>query len=174
MKFCVSIVVALLNLFNLLAVEIATAEERLLGDWEITIWQLSKHLESPPEGRFFNEVNPGIGVRKYLAKKDGVEVFADANYISKNSTGGKAILAGIGGQYPVLSKGHTDLLIGGVAGVMQYENSWEQKMYVAPGAYPFVAPRYKDVTVTVGYVPHVSIKNKSAYEALFMYVGVRF
>ena len=170
-SFCVIAV----TLLQLLAVGIATADERLSGNWEVTVWQLSKHLESSPEGRFFNEVNPGVGIRKYFATtKSGVEVFADANYISKNSTGGKTILAGVGGQHPVLSKGHTDLLIGGVAGVMQYENSWEQKKYVSPGAYPFVGLRYKDVTVTMGYIPHVSIKNKSTYEALFVYASVKF
>lgn len=149
----------------------AVAEEK---NWELVMWQGSKHFDAPPEGRSFNELNPGIGLRKYLTGAKGVEIFVDANYISKNSTGGEAVLAGIGGQCPIVSMGHADLLVGAAIGVMQYKNAWEHETYVTPGAYPFVGVRYKDVTLTVGYIPEVSTKNTSTYEAVFAYAGIRF
>lgn len=159
-------------LLLLLVAGVATAEERLPEDWELTIWQLSRHLDDAPEGRSFVEVNPGIGIRKYISKKECWEIFGDANYIVKNSTGGKATLIGLGGQCSVLSTGYTELLLGGVAGVTRYENAWEQKTYVTPGAYPFVGVRHKDLTLTMGYIP--SIKSKSVYETLFVYANIRF
>lgn len=155
-------------------VTIASAGERTAKDWELNVWGLSHHLESAPQGRAFNEVNPGIGIRKYFDKMSGFEVFVDANFVSKNSTSGQTALAGIGGQYPVFSTQQADILLGAVVGAVSYENTWDRQTYVTPGAYPFVGARYKDVALTVGYIPGIKVNGKATYEAIFGYASIRF
>ena len=169
-----SVVVALVALFLSVFVEISTAAERSTGDAEVVVWGMSHHLSAPPEGRTFNETNPGIGFRKYFASRNNIEVFADAHYVSKNSTSGEAVMVGIGGQYPFASMGRVDVLVGGVAGISRYENTWERKVYVAPGAYPFLGLRWKYITLTVGYVPNVSVDGMATYSTLFAYASMRF
>lgn len=169
-RFCV---VVLSFLFATFATG-AAAEGRSSGDFELTVWGLSKHLENPPSSRSFVEVNPGIGMREYITKRGCWEIFADANYISKNSTGGTAILAGVGGQCPVASAGRTEFLVGGVVGMARYENMWQGETSIIPGAYPFIGVRRKDITLTVGYIPHTQSGEKIAYETLFAYASIKF
>ena len=163
-------------LFQLFPTErVVACDGRVPGDWEVTVWELSKHLERPPEGHVFVEVNPGVGLRRYFSRANCWEIFADANYISKNSTGGTAALVGVGAQRPFASIGEkTELLVGGVAGMTRYDNRWEKKVWFFPGAYPYIGVRHRDVSVVVGYIPHISMKGEPVYETLFLYAGIKF
>ncbi len=144
------------------------------GKWEIDVWGLSHHLESPPRGRTWNQVNPGVGLRRYFPTRSCLEVFGEADWMARNSTGGSLTQVGVGIQYPIFSIGRANLLVGGVAGGFVYQNKWEHQTYVDPGAYPFVAVKYERTTITMGYIPHVAFRGRHTYGAIFYHVGFRF
>ncbi|MHB8652231.1 MAG: hypothetical protein ACYC8S_03825 [Minisyncoccota bacterium] len=174
MKCLTSVAVIVFQFFIVVTVY---ADGRNPGDMELNIWGVSYHPKSAPARHTFNQVNPGIGLRRYFKNIRGVEVFGDVEFMNKNSTGGHLFQVGVGGQYPVLSLGHTDVLVGVAAGILSYENKWMGETYVVPGAYPFVGVRHKNVALTVGYVPPVSAGKGggySAYAAYFAYASVRF
>jgi hypothetical protein len=150
--------------------------ERNPGDVELNIWGLSKHLESPPQGRQWNEFNPGIGVRMYFQspiKMDGLETFFTADYMLRNSTGGRLITAGVGAQYHMASVGETKLFVGIAGGVSNYQNKWEERNYTSLAGYPFVAVRYHDITVTGGYILKAQIADMKSYPTLFFFLSTR-
>lgn len=153
---------------------VSMAATRHTGDLEMNVWGASYHLNAPPAGHVFNETNPGIGLRAYIATAREVEFFADADYIRKNSTTGTATLAGIGMQKVATKIGRSDILVGVVGGVMRYGNAWEGKTYLAPAAYPFVGVRHRDITLNVGYIPRVSFHGMGTYAAVFGYASIRF
>ncbi len=145
------------------------------GKWEINVWGLSHHLESAPRGRVWNQVNPGVGLRRYInPTRNCLEIFGEVDWMARNSTGGSLTQMGVGVQYPIFSIGRATLLVGGVGGAFAYQNKWEHQTYVNPGAYPLIAVRYETTTMTMGYIPHVSFRGRHTYGALFYFLGFRF
>ena len=156
----------------------AIADERNPGDIEVNVWGLSKHIESPPKGHKWNEINSGIGLRRYFQSPievKSLETFITADSVIHNSTGGRLISGGVGAQYPVTSIGDAKILVGGAAGIFSYENRFTRKTHTGLGGYPFLALRYSDVitmTMTVGYIPKIRMNGLETYPAVFLFISV--
>lgn len=168
------------------------ASERVAGDIEVNLWGVSEHYERPEKVsrmKAWNEIHPGIGVRRYFQSPveiGGLETFASIDYVARNSTGGKTFAAGIGGQYSLVSLGEAEVLVGATVGFLSYENvvseyvDHEQKRYEwsttwnGISGYPFAALRYRDLTGTVGYIPKIVSNNiQHTVPATFLFLNIR-
>lgn len=152
----------------------AEDHQRKNGDMELNLWGASYHLEKAPVFRTWNERNPGIGLRRYFGKISSAEMFLTADYIDKNSTGGSYMQAGVGIQFPVYRIREVSLLVGAVAGVGRYENSWQHQNHIFLGAYPFVAIRKNDITLSIGYIPKVRVGAVETFPSIFGNASLKF
>ena len=138
---------------------LAISPTSLAKELELTLWGLSHHTQAPPQGRAWNEINPGLGMRLYLEPHDGIEPFMQADYIVRNSKNGSLVLVGGGAQYSFLHMRHMSVVAGVVAGIARYENAWTDEVLYFPGGYPFVGVRRHATTASLGYIPEFRDKD---------------
>jgi len=144
------------------------------SDSEVILWGGSHHFQEAPNGRTWNECNPGIGFRVYFKPHSGVEPFVEADYIVKNSTGGSLALLGGGAQSTLARTGTLSVVAGFVAGFGRYENVWTKEHIMFPGGYPFVGLRQENTTVSLGYIPGVRSRGFPSGDVAVVTFGFRF
>jgi len=164
-------------IFLLFAASIeAHAGTRNTGDVELTLMGFSHHFEKEPvEGKKWNQTHPGIGIRYFVKPRKGFETFLDANYIGKNSTGGRTKEVGVGIQRQFASLSEVQFLFGIGAGLWDYYNSWENKRYLSPAVYPTLGIRYGKLTGgTLIFIPKITVGETETYPVVFFGVNIKF
>jgi hypothetical protein len=94
-------------------------------------------------------------MRLYFKPHAGIEPFAQADYIARNSKEGSLMLVGGGAQYQLVRFHHASVVAGAVLGVARYENAWTKEVLLFPGGYPFIGVRHDATTISLGYIPEI-------------------
>jgi hypothetical protein len=96
--------------------------------WGVSIWGLSYHIDDAVE---FDEVNVGLGVRRYVSRRVFVEVDA-----LRNSNSGLAVPLSTGIEFRIASFGACSLHAVAAGTVVYYQNGRTDVSYVKAGPVP--------------------------------------
>jgi hypothetical protein len=96
--------------------------------WGVSIWGLSYHIDDAVE---FDEVNVGLGVRRYITRRVFVEVDA-----LRNSNSGLAVPLSAGIEFRIASVGACSLHAVAAGTVVYYDNRRTDVSYVKAGPVP--------------------------------------